>query len=326
MTHHSQKNYTTINLHKRGFAHLFLAVVIVLIGLGGLLYFSWQKGLVKTAPEETSLTPTSNPTKDWKLYSRQEISFQYPPTWKEKPIQLTGSGSYLEIENESGIFTFIFTNRGNYNNGTEKPYSSLQEYTNMPYPGVERIIDGQEAMQYLPRAGSENVNSVYFFSKDQKQIYTIELTTNVKTEEQIEKGQKLFDQIISTFKFLDTNDVEKDTISQFLGRWDNLQKNIPFKPVLGGAGWFVDYFQFMGNNTFLVSFEDGHVLHAAIHKKQDDQFTLMESFENIPFKSTEWNSLEEKYGDQKYTVTTYGKGGDKNSSEWIKISDNIFIE
>ena len=42
------KRFTTPSSHESGFAHLFLIVVIVLVGLGGLLYFSWQKGLIKT--------------------------------------------------------------------------------------------------------------------------------------------------------------------------------------------------------------------------------------------------------------------------------------
>ncbi len=65
-------------------------------------------------------------------------------------------------------------------------------------------------VQPLPRAGSEHVNSAIFFSGDSKWIYAITLTTNDITEENIEAGQRLFDQILpapsavegATFRFV----------------------------------------------------------------------------------------------------------------------------
>ena len=71
--------YNTIS----GYAHLFLLVIIVLIGTGGLLYYSWQKGLIKTTPsQKLSPTPTIslNETSDWKTHYNVEygFSFEYP--------------------------------------------------------------------------------------------------------------------------------------------------------------------------------------------------------------------------------------------------------
>src|SRR3990172_12307598 len=46
--------------NQNGFVHLFFVIVILIIGIGGLLYYSWQKGLIKTTPShEPSPTPTS---------------------------------------------------------------------------------------------------------------------------------------------------------------------------------------------------------------------------------------------------------------------------
>jgi len=41
------------------------------------------------------------------------------------------------------------------------------------------------------------------FSKDKKSIYTLELTTNSEDVSLIEEGQKIFAQILSSFKFLE---------------------------------------------------------------------------------------------------------------------------
>ena len=53
--------------------------------------------------------------------------------------------------------------------------------------------------QVLSRAGSEHINSVYFFSKDEP-ILTLELETLAKDEENVKKGQKLFSSILNTLK------------------------------------------------------------------------------------------------------------------------------
>ena len=51
----NQKGFTRYRIIL-GFAQLFLIVVVVIIGIGGLLYFSWQKGLIKTTPPPNSNT------------------------------------------------------------------------------------------------------------------------------------------------------------------------------------------------------------------------------------------------------------------------------
>ena len=65
----------------KGFVHLFLVIVIVLMGIGGLLYYSWQKGLIKTTPiQETFPYPTPGETADWETVLNEQvgISFRYP--------------------------------------------------------------------------------------------------------------------------------------------------------------------------------------------------------------------------------------------------------
>src|SRR3989337_2820503 len=55
----SQKGFATISLHNRVFVHIFLTIVILLIGIGGLLYYSLQKCVIRNAPEtNNSNTPS----------------------------------------------------------------------------------------------------------------------------------------------------------------------------------------------------------------------------------------------------------------------------
>ena len=45
-----------MNKNSKGFAQFFLIYAIVAAGIVGLLYYSWQKGLIKTTPQPNSNT------------------------------------------------------------------------------------------------------------------------------------------------------------------------------------------------------------------------------------------------------------------------------
>ncbi|OGM24498.1 hypothetical protein A2715_01070 [Candidatus Woesebacteria bacterium RIFCSPHIGHO2_01_FULL_39_32] len=89
----NSKGLATFSLHERGFVHLFLLFVIVLIGIGGLLYYSWQKGLIKTTPTSSrSPIPTSrkDEAEDWKTYFSNvwKYTFKYPSNWHLAPVNI----------------------------------------------------------------------------------------------------------------------------------------------------------------------------------------------------------------------------------------------
>ncbi len=146
-------------------------------------------------------------TADWKTYKDENVTFKFPPRWVEKPILIRGSGYTQEFEDPENKFSFTFSSTGNYSQVTGKPYANIDEYINMPYKVKAVVIDGQEGRQPLPRAGSENINSAMFFSKDSKFIYTFELKTGNNALDtsvnDVNEGQRLFNQMLSSFKFLD---------------------------------------------------------------------------------------------------------------------------
>ena len=91
-----------MNKFSKGFAHIFLLLVIVLIGIGGLFYYSWQKGLIKTTPSQNiSLTPTPHETAsqapngnltNWKTYTDEVCSYtiRHPSNWNATKDQNSG--------------------------------------------------------------------------------------------------------------------------------------------------------------------------------------------------------------------------------------------
>ncbi len=216
---------------------VILLIVILLIGIGGVYavrYFTRPKictleaklcpdgsavGRVlpncefapcpTSAPTVPPATSTPDETANWKTYKgeKENVTFKYPPIWVEQPNLIRGSGFDQEIRDPEEKYRLTFSSVGNYNQVTGKQYVSLDEFEGMPYKVRVVIVDGQEGRQPLPRAGSENINAVNFFSKDSKFIYTLELQTGDTalntSETDVQKGQQLFDQILSTFKFLE---------------------------------------------------------------------------------------------------------------------------
>src|SRR3989344_5907186 len=104
---HLVRNNQRMNSNK-GFVHLLLLIVVVLVGIGGLLYFSWQKGLIKTSPtKEAFPTPTmvinetANLSRDdiirnWKTYTNTKYSYSL-----KYPLELTYN------ENSNGDVSFF---------------------------------------------------------------------------------------------------------------------------------------------------------------------------------------------------------------------------
>lgn len=69
--------------NRNGFVNLLLTFAIVLLTLGGLFYYSWQKGLIKATPPERifpTLTTDIDEFANWKTYvdPLNRFSFRYP--------------------------------------------------------------------------------------------------------------------------------------------------------------------------------------------------------------------------------------------------------
>lgn len=139
---------------------------------------------------------------------------------------------------------------------------------------------------------------------------------------------------------------DKDTtarigiINSFSADWKSFQTNIADRPVLGSTGqaWGTpNNYQFIGNNTMLIAFEDGHVsLSAAVRFDCADDiaknFTLIDgSVQDFPFlDQTAWTTARVTYGDPSRSVNTYTmslfKGGQMvNYTTWTEIPENTFV-
>lgn len=142
----------------------------------------------------------------WESYNGENVTFKFPPGWIQKAGLKNGSEFSQEFNDPEGKLTFVFMSKRNYNQQTGSPYATIDEYIGLPYKVKSVLIDGQEGRQALPRAGSENVYAVDFFSKDSKLIYRLSLEVGSNPvdvpEKEVAAAEDIFNQIIFTFKFL----------------------------------------------------------------------------------------------------------------------------
>ncbi|MDO8657270.1 MAG: hypothetical protein Q7K55_00915 [Candidatus Levybacteria bacterium] len=203
---------------------LFIIFIFLIIFGSGVYYFLGVKGfksISQTNPNSPSLsntwknspTPTidetANPDQigvNWKTYTitpdsslgYADYQIRLPITWEqiEHSSNFQGKETFQDRQN---VYKLIIEEQKNYNDQTKKPFESFRTLTELSYDVPILTVDGQQAAKVLPRAGSEHIYQVLFFSKDAKLVYSITLETP-SNGSKIQEGEVLFDQILSTFK------------------------------------------------------------------------------------------------------------------------------
>jgi len=166
-----------------------------------------------TPPINISLTPTpivkTTPTiQKWKMWKGIGVSFKYPYSWKaNEPVSTIvkpkSGGFYQQSfssgENMSlGLFTKI---RLQKNDGK---YVDLEEEFNLPNK-YQISIGGKVGLRadYADLYNPEVYNLVAETLLDDATIIGIHLIVQPANATSIEKAKSIFNQILSTFKFLD---------------------------------------------------------------------------------------------------------------------------
>ena len=206
----------------KGFVHLLLLIVVVLVGIGGLLYFSWQKGLIKTSPtKEAFPTPTmvinetANLSRDdilrnWKTYTNTKYSYSL-----KYPLELTYN------ENSNGDVSFFLLGddqRKDTPNGLGQHLSivhrreSPNEAVKFELPNVSIKpfeINNAKGIQVI------EADFDYYLTPKLDTNLTLRLTflpdMNISSSDEAEKMLNIFNQILSTFKFIEFKDEIKTT-------------------------------------------------------------------------------------------------------------------
>lgn len=219
------------NLHRAIFLGIFLFLVLALTAYGTYWYTknylvtpSSQSTTSNVIPETSqtkssfgslnnhSTSAATNETANWKTYTPIDKSFmfEYPDDWTVQPDQVFGSRTVTEFrfQQNSPLELAII---GNYNQVAGESYRNLEDYIgqrkdrsqdfSLAGQPAKRIVDLGEPGHVVP------YEEVLAFSIDKRFVISLYFKPDYYPPSH---GIRAFDQILSTFKFLD----EKETISE----------------------------------------------------------------------------------------------------------------
>lgn len=185
--------------------------------------------VVNNQPIPTAAIKLNDDQLDWNIYTNEEFGYtvHYPKNWEvieakdETGDQPQGATSIL-IDTEIQKVTFlgptnetwqaifkisVLSNQENLN--TEEWAENLHiplltsPSTNLASPSSEYMIDGQNAKSFSVFAFDRNETLIGFI-KDGV-IYTINFTADTPNDPDLEEHTKIYNQMLSSFKFLESN-------------------------------------------------------------------------------------------------------------------------
>lgn len=162
-------------------------------------------------------TQVSNETANWKTYTNKRISFKYPEDWMEGPPYISTSQTIVQFQYQ--LTTVLTLSQVSTNEKTRKPYTSLDEYVGSSRAGISKdiVIDGYPAKRMItstipPELSGHTIpyEEVVLFTPDKSAIISLHYEKDYYNKS---SADKVLDQILTTFKFLDQN---QDKINNLL--------------------------------------------------------------------------------------------------------------
>ncbi len=196
---------------------IFLAVALV-VSVSAAGYLFWQnrqlqnQAVKTTSPvQNPTPVPTIAPTANWKTYKTSQYEIKYPPDWKLSLTPLEGESLFKIIPNsnvDDNFYPGLFVEFKSINNTSLETQKNIYERMNLIKNGV--FFKNITAVKYTGASSTKNVNGrivpgviqqIFILLEHSGYIYTFGYSYE---ESAINKKQEdLFDQILSTFKFLD---------------------------------------------------------------------------------------------------------------------------
>ena len=196
------KNYS------KGFVQIFILIILVLVGVGGIGYYAYKNGQIKFPPQNTTPinpSPTPDPTAVWKVYNDPEgkFSFKYPDRF------------VIATENKKEV-VFAFSNANapiaQLRPFTVRSYLSL-DFTKLSncidqghkYPCIVLHLDGSSV---VTNTANQEFSEAFVLKSydglDFRYVQVYNKNIEIEIEPTDDKSlSKIFNQILSTFKFLD---------------------------------------------------------------------------------------------------------------------------
>ncbi|OGM28365.1 hypothetical protein A2962_00205 [Candidatus Woesebacteria bacterium RIFCSPLOWO2_01_FULL_39_61] len=205
--------------YSKGIAHLFVIIILALAVVGGIGYYAYKNGQISFISKNQTVTPPSPRTSEvtnWETYKSENYNFEfmYPDNLK---IANRGPGPH-----ESVVDSIDFTSMDNPQIFNLTIYSTrdtlsdfIKKNLNILFPPNMQKESSFETEhisveKYLYKESSPNlpISFIYFFS-NQANIFAFQVSN--ANDEKV----NIADQILSTFRFLDTTASGNSDLSSF---------------------------------------------------------------------------------------------------------------
>jgi hypothetical protein len=187
------------NLKKLKYA-FFIGLGFLFLTLTSALYYSRLSRKSTIQPTPTPTQAPSGEMENWKTYKNEFLSFKYPLEWVVGKTNIYGSSNQTDFTyNFSKPFHLVL--RANYNQTTGKPYSTLDEYLPSLSDTAKNLTLDKQPAKYISKEGGE-----HFIASETVVVFSVDKSTIIsliyKPDFDIPEKKEVFDQILSTFKFL----------------------------------------------------------------------------------------------------------------------------
>ena len=201
------------NYGKRSWVKWFLVYLIIAAVIYAGVYYLLQskqnpKPYSTTVPTPTIIsqpTPTPDPTANWKTYTdkNKTFTFKYPSNWEEPTVNLQSTHTDYSFSSANLFIKVGFS----YNQNLGRALTYQEEIANEEKFALSTkniTVSGIQTKKYIEKFGVvHNDDIVILKGKDLNTIYKISMPFYRADDE------NTFDQILSTFKFLDQKQTDE---------------------------------------------------------------------------------------------------------------------
>jgi len=199
---------------QKGFIHLFLLIVLALVVVGGIGFYAYKNGQLGITPSQRqiSISPTPDLTADWKTYVDDYFDFEikYPSDWQftknetnwEYGMQFVWaiSPDIIKKDDEGRVIEGVSFNVAIH----DSKQTALEELVKVVKDGggIESsyTVNGISGiLLYQENSPFKNSKRKVFVAQKGEIVYSVELVWSKQKPE----AEKVLDQILSTFKFIE---------------------------------------------------------------------------------------------------------------------------
>lgn len=218
-------------IHKNGFTHIILLVIIVLVGIAGIEYYAYKNGQIKIPSKQTD---NSSPTPEWKTYTNDFLgyAFNYPYSWEVHSIYPNdtykdGSNQKINLNQTPNITLsddnhYIKFSEENYQYKNKDFKANAEQWLTYYLSSTSElgdsnpkvisegkyVVGGSSGIRYEISYQKENLEKPgtavwIYLPLDEQHLLSIKYASENSDKSELNEYTK----IISTFKFLDQESI-----------------------------------------------------------------------------------------------------------------------